>query len=168
MRPPLPRICTVAFNVNFRSLCSPGCQWHRPIQEVRPCDSVAVQRNCRFKCSTFMCRPLVGPDSSIVIYVPTRILEREWKSPKTFMIHRTTAITTTPFKIDLIDPCMGIKRFTNHSRTPTTMRFLLLLAIEAKAWERTSLGAWLTLLMVTRSQLNYLERLEIRSKSWPT
>jgi hypothetical protein len=31
----------------------------------------------------------------------------EWKSPKTLQSHRATATTTTPFKIDLMDLCMG-------------------------------------------------------------
>jgi hypothetical protein len=53
---------------------------------------------------------------------PMWILEREWNSPETFRIHRTTPMTTTPFKIDLMDPCMGMKRFTSHRRTPTTTR----------------------------------------------
>jgi hypothetical protein len=57
-----------------------------------------------------------------ILHVPTWILESEWKSPKEFRIHRTTAITTTPFNIDLMDPCMGMKRFTSHRRTPTTTR----------------------------------------------
>jgi len=36
--------------------------------------------------------------------------------------HRTTAITTTPFRIDLMDDCIGMNRFTNHNSTPTTTR----------------------------------------------
>jgi hypothetical protein len=48
--------------------------------------------------------------------------ESEWKSPKMLRIHRTTAITTTPFKIDLMVACMGMNRFTSHSSTPTTTR----------------------------------------------
>ena len=35
------------------------------------------------------------------------IRESEWKSPNTFSSHRTTAMTTTPFKIDLICPLHG-------------------------------------------------------------
>src|ERR1700730_9422437 len=31
-------------------------------------------------------------------------------------------MTTTPFKIDLMLPAMGMKRFTSHSRTPTTIK----------------------------------------------
>lgn len=47
---------------------------------------------------------------------------RDLKSPKMFRSHKTTAITTTPFKIDLIDPCIGMNRLTSQSRTPTTIR----------------------------------------------
>ena len=39
-----------------------------------------------------------------------------------FRSHKTTAITTTPFKIDLICPCIGIKLFTSQSRTPITTK----------------------------------------------
>ena len=38
------------------------------------------------------------------------------------MSHNTTAMTTTAFKIDLIDPAMGMKPLTSQSRTPTTIR----------------------------------------------
>ncbi len=31
----------------------------------------------------------------------------ELNNPKTFSSHRTTPMTTTPFKIDLMDACMG-------------------------------------------------------------
>ncbi len=31
-------------------------------------------------------------------------------------------MTTTAFKMDLMLPAMGMKRFTNHRRTPTTIR----------------------------------------------
>jgi hypothetical protein len=50
------------------------------------------------------------------------MFEREWNNPKTLRSQRTTQITTTAFKIDLILPAMGMKRFTNHRRTPTTIR----------------------------------------------
>lgn len=43
-------------------------------------------------------------------------------TPKIFRSHRTTAITTTAFRIDLIEPAIGMKLFTNQSRTPTTIR----------------------------------------------
>jgi hypothetical protein len=55
-------------------------------------------------------------------HAPTWIFDSDWKSPNKFRSHRTTAMTTTPLRIDLIDACIGIKRFTSHSRTPTTMR----------------------------------------------
>ena len=38
----------------------------------------------------------------------TRILERELKTPKTFRSHKTTAMTTTAFKIDLMEPAIGM------------------------------------------------------------
>jgi len=38
----------------------------------------------------------------------TWIAESELISPKTFRSHRTTTMTTTPFKIDLIDPAIGM------------------------------------------------------------
>src|ERR1017187_6689103 len=56
------------------------------------------------------------------VYVPTWMREIELNRPKTFSSHRTTAMTTTPLRIDLMVPCMGIKRFTSQRRTPTTMR----------------------------------------------
>jgi hypothetical protein len=62
-----------------------------------------------------------GPEAR-VLHLPTWIREMEWKIPKTLQSHRTTAITTTPFNIDLMDPCMGTKRFTSHSSIPTTTR----------------------------------------------
>jgi len=46
-------------------------------------------------------------DSVSPVY-STWIMERELKSPKTFRSHKTTTITTTPFKIDLIDPAIGM------------------------------------------------------------
>src|SRR5215469_15391658 len=42
-------------------------------------------------------------------------------SPKTLRSHKTTAMTTTPFKMDLIVACIGINRLTSHSKTPTTI-----------------------------------------------
>jgi hypothetical protein len=62
------------------------------------------------------------PDVSLgLAYVPIWIRDKELKSPKTFSSHKTTAITTTAFKMDLIVPCMGMKRLTSQSRTPTTI-----------------------------------------------
>ena len=40
--------------------------------------------------------------------LPTRILEREVKSPNTFSSHKTTAMTTTAFRMFLMDPCIGM------------------------------------------------------------
>jgi hypothetical protein len=37
-----------------------------------------------------------------------RILERELRTPKAFRSHRTTAITTTAFRILLIELAIGI------------------------------------------------------------
>jgi hypothetical protein len=45
----------------------------------------------------------------------------ECKSPDTFRSHTTTTITTTAFKIVLIDLAIGINEFTSHRRTPTTI-----------------------------------------------
>jgi hypothetical protein len=53
---------------------------------------------------------------------PTWIFEREWNKPKTLRSHKTTQITTTAFKIDLMLAAIGMKRFTNQSSTPTTIR----------------------------------------------
>src|SRR5580658_1567913 len=39
-----------------------------------------------------------------------------------FSSHKTVTITTTAFKIDLIDPAIGMKLFTSHSNTPTTIK----------------------------------------------
>jgi hypothetical protein len=39
-----------------------------------------------------------------------------------FRSHRTVAITTTAFKMDLIVPCIGMKLLTSQSKTPTTIR----------------------------------------------
>jgi hypothetical protein len=55
-------------------------------------------------------------------HFPTRILEREPKTPKTFRSHKTTAIITTAFKIDLIEPAMGMNRLMSQRITPTTIR----------------------------------------------
>jgi len=55
-------------------------------------------------------------------HLPKCILEREWKIPKTSKSHNTTTITTTAFKIDLIEPAIGMKPLTSQRRTPTTIR----------------------------------------------
>jgi hypothetical protein len=53
---------------------------------------------------------------------------REENSPKTFRSHKTTTMTTTAFRIDLMDPAMGMKLFTSQSRTPTTIRVISMLS----------------------------------------
>jgi hypothetical protein len=62
--------------------------------------------------------------SFLLPYDPMRMWEKEWKSPKTFKSHKTTPITTTAFKIDLICDCIGMKLLTSQSRTPTTIRIV--------------------------------------------
>lgn len=52
----------------------------------------------------------------------TRILEIEFKIPKTLSNHTMTAITTTMFKILFILPSIGMKLLTSHRITPATMR----------------------------------------------
>jgi hypothetical protein len=59
--------------------------------------------------------------SNVFAPQPTRIRESEWNNPNTLRSHNTTPITTTAFKIDLMLPAMGMKRFTSHKRTPTTI-----------------------------------------------
>src|SRR5271156_3729136 len=65
---------------------------------------------------------LIPPRSLGFSYAPTWIWDKELNNPKTFSSHNTTAITTTAFKMDLIVPCIGMKRLTSQSRTPTTIR----------------------------------------------
>jgi hypothetical protein len=43
-------------------------------------------------------------------------------TPKMFRSHNTTPITTTAFKMDLIDPAIGMKLLTSHNKTPTMIR----------------------------------------------
>jgi hypothetical protein len=43
-------------------------------------------------------------------------------SPKTFKSQTTTQITTTAFRIDFIDPAIGMKVLISQRRTPTTIR----------------------------------------------
>src|SRR5579863_4661932 len=52
---------------------------------------------------------------------PMRYRLNAWKSPNRLQTHRPTTTTTTQLSIDLIDPCMGMKRFTSQSNTPTAM-----------------------------------------------
>ncbi|MFA4901330.1 MAG: hypothetical protein WC600_01155 [Desulfobaccales bacterium] len=43
-------------------------------------------------------------------------------SPKTLKSHKTTAMTTTAFKIDLMEPAIGMYELTSQRRTPTTIK----------------------------------------------
>jgi hypothetical protein len=43
-------------------------------------------------------------------------------SPKTLRSHKTTAMTTTAFKIDLMEPAMGMYELTSQRRIPTTTK----------------------------------------------
>ena len=56
------------------------------------------------------------------LYLPRWTLERELINPNTFRSHKTTAMTTTAFKIDLMEPAIGLKLLTTQRRTPTTTR----------------------------------------------
>jgi hypothetical protein len=48
--------------------------------------------------------------------------EKASKIPNTRRSHKTTAMTTTAFRIDLMELAIGMKRLTSHNRTPTTIR----------------------------------------------
>jgi hypothetical protein len=76
----------------------------------------------RVNCRACACFHLSRAESALFAGHPTRIREREWNNPNTLRSHNTTPMTTTPFKIDLMLPAMGMKRFTSHNRTPTTIR----------------------------------------------
>jgi hypothetical protein len=56
------------------------------------------------------------------VYAPMWIRDREWMNPKMFRSQTTVPITTTAFKIDLIEPAIGMKLLTSQSRTPTTIK----------------------------------------------
>jgi len=58
---------------------------------------------------------------SCVCY-PTWSRGREWSNPNALRSHITTQMTTTAFKIDLMELAIGMNWFTNHRRTPTTIR----------------------------------------------
>ena len=60
--------------------------------------------------------------TSMRSYAPMRIRDREWMKPKMFRSQTTTPITTTAFKMDLIDPAIGMKLLTSQSRTPTAIK----------------------------------------------
>jgi hypothetical protein len=55
-------------------------------------------------------------------YFPTLMLEISLMSPKTVRSHKTTAMTTTAFKIALMEPAIGMYELTSQRRTPTTTR----------------------------------------------
>jgi len=50
------------------------------------------------------------------------MLEISLMSPKTVKSHKTTAMITTAFKIDLMDPAIGMYALTSQRRIPTTTR----------------------------------------------
>jgi hypothetical protein len=64
--------------------------------------------------------PVLRPDRHIRMWT----LEMECKTPKTSRSHKTTKITTTAFKIDLMEPAIGIKLLTSQRSTPTTIRVI--------------------------------------------
>ena len=47
------------------------------------------------------------------LYLPSWALERDLINPNTFRSHKTTAMTTTAFKIDLMEPAIGMKLLTS-------------------------------------------------------
>jgi len=58
----------------------------------------------------------------VTAHFPTWMVEREPRIPKTLRSHKITAMTTTAFKIDFMDPAMGMYRLMSQRRTPTTIR----------------------------------------------
>jgi hypothetical protein len=54
-------------------------------------------------------------------YMPMWMRDIEWITPNMLSSHTTTQTTTTKFRIDLIDPAIGINRLINHRATPTTI-----------------------------------------------
>ncbi len=79
------------------------------------------------------------------VQCPTRYRLRVWKSPNRLQTQRATTTTTTTFSIDLMDDCMGIKRFTSQSNTPT-----------ATSANTTSISGKVRLLSFDRSQPSVL------------
>jgi hypothetical protein len=53
---------------------------------------------------------------------PTRSREREWSNPNALSSHITTQMTTTAFKIDLMELAMGMNRLISQRMTPTTIK----------------------------------------------
>jgi hypothetical protein len=56
------------------------------------------------------------------ICYPTRRLEREWSNPNALRSHTTTQMTTTAFKIDLMELAIGMNRLISQRITPTTIK----------------------------------------------
>lgn len=56
------------------------------------------------------------------IRYPTRIRERDWSNPNALRSHITTQMTTTAFKIDLMELAIGMKRLISQRITPTTIK----------------------------------------------
>ena len=82
----------------------------------------AIRPILRVNCQAYTCFNLSRAKSPLSARQPTWIREREWNNPNTLRSHNTTQMTTTAFKMDLILPAMGMKLFTSHRRTPTTIR----------------------------------------------
>jgi hypothetical protein len=53
---------------------------------------------------------------------PTRSRDREWSNPNALRSHITTQMTTTAFKIDLMELAMGMNELISHRMTPTTIK----------------------------------------------
>src|SRR6202022_133200 len=64
--------------------------------------------------------PICGPSGRV--FYPTRSREREWSNPNTLRSHISTQMTTTAFKIDLMEPAIGMNRLISHRMTPTTIK----------------------------------------------
>src|SRR5512143_325330 len=82
----------------------------------RPCAPPLIQDY--FVCSKLLFETNLNQDS----YFPTRILESSPMSPKTVRSQMTTAMTTTAFKIPLMELAMGMYELTSQRRTPTTIK----------------------------------------------
>src|SRR5512143_3501977 len=82
----------------------------------RPCAPPLIQDY--FVCSKLLFETNLNQDG----YFPTRILEISPMSPKTVRSQMTTAMTTTAFKIDLMEPAIGMYELTSQRRTPTTIK----------------------------------------------
>jgi len=95
---------------NYRGQAAAGVGW------IRPHSRRMVKRvNLRASAREVPCiglnnpfRRSYAPTELSQDSRPTRIVDSECKRPKTFKSHTTTQMTTTPFKIDLIDPAIGM------------------------------------------------------------